>query len=78
MEVNYIFIQFVKVVPLRYVDSVENGNVSISDPRIIKDYFPSKRAADEMIVDPMHELLICRTEKGIYVDTMECIEDIVC
>ena len=42
--------------------------VKISNRDSHNKYFNTKYAADELIVDPIHELLLCRTVNGVYVD----------
>ena len=71
MEQNYTYSQFVKVISLWIFyflcDFLENGNNVISDPRIIENFFNTKTSAEEMIVDSIHEVLIYRTNKGVFV-----------
>ena len=55
--------------------SYEGGSIPFLDddlhsaekPRIFDNYFGCKSSAEEMIVDPLHEILLCRTRKGVYV-----------
>ena len=46
---------------------VENGETKVSEPRIHENYFGCRSAAEEMIVDTVHQLLLCRTSEGVYV-----------
>lgn len=51
---------------------VENGETKVSEPRIHENYFGCRSAAEEMIVDTVHQLLLCRTVEGVYVGSAVC------
>ena len=51
---------------------VENGETKVSEPRIHENYFGCRSAAEEMLVDTVHQLLLCRTSEGVYVGFIVC------
>lgn len=42
------------------------------------NYFGCKTASEEMIVDPIHEVLLCRTQLGVYVRFSVFLSLVVC
>ena len=54
---------------------LEGGSIQFLDDelqsadkaKVFDNYFGCKSSAEEMIVDPLHEILLCRTRKGVYV-----------
>ena len=51
---------------------LENGETKVSEPRIHENYFGCRSAAEEMLVDTVNQILLCRTSEGVYVGFIVC------